>query len=225
MLSIYNNVGLDQSSIRGTMDVTDMVGVTTPVGYYKCYQREGVDYDPMTADPKHLTSDAYVLSLQSYVTLDAKRMRYIHPTSEEQIKTANYRVLGRGNAGLSNFSTGVNGTTYPLSVVRGNQNYSYDVTRIVKTNTRADVYFNYDPVTATSDKHLIEYVPVLSVQYSESYYYFDISRLIAIVYIMNRVGVAVEIYHGIQIRIRQRIVSPFVSTMLLIGCSPRLKKR
>lgn len=172
MLNIYNNVGLDQSSPRGTMDVTDMVGVTTPVGYYKCYQREGVDYDPMTADPKHLTSDAYVLSLQSYVTLDAKRMRYIHPTSEEQIKTANYRVLGWGNAGLSNFSTGVNGTTYPLSVVRGDQNYSYDVTRIVKTNTRADVYFNYDPVTATSDKHLIEYVPVLSVQYSESYYYF-----------------------------------------------------
>ena len=49
MLSIYNNVGMDQSSLRGTMDVTDMVGVTTPVGYYKCYQREGVDYDPMTA--------------------------------------------------------------------------------------------------------------------------------------------------------------------------------
>lgn len=169
MLSIYNNVGMDQSSLRGTMDVTDMVGVTTPVGYYKCYQREGVDYDPMTADPKHLTADGSILSLQSYVTLDAKRMRYIHPSPELQMRATN--AFG-SDAGLKNFGTGVSGNTYPLSVVRGTQNYSYDVTRIIKTNTRADVYFNYDPETATSDKHLVENVPILSVQYSESHYYF-----------------------------------------------------
>lgn len=170
VLSIYNNVGLGHQTLRGKMDVSDMLKAATPVGYYKCYQREGVDYDPMTTDPKHLTLKNKTFSYWEAKTLDAKRYRYIRPSKELTVK--NNDTIMISNEGLCNIQPAIRGTTYPISVISSDQDYHYNVTRIVKTVGRVDVYFNYDPVSATYDKRIVENVPILSVAYSESSYSF-----------------------------------------------------
>lgn len=170
VLSIYNNVGLGHQTLRGKMDVSDMLKAATPVGYYKCYQREGVDYDPMTTDPKHLTLKNKTFSYWEAKTLDAKRYRYIRPSKELTVKN-NDTIMIR-NEGLCNIQPAIRGNTYPISVISSDQDYHYNVTRIVKTVGRVDVYFNYDPVSATYDKRIVENVPILSVAYSESSYSF-----------------------------------------------------